>query len=121
MSTEEIIKDEAIPKENLETKSETVVEPKKTKPIVVQKSVTEETKPLIYIGPTVPGIARNNQVFTNGELPKELTVKIEEETAIKALIIDVDQLAKADQQIKKENTALNVFYKKALRHLKKGE
>lgn len=87
----------------------------------IKQPVIEKKEPMIYIGPTIPGIARKNQVFIAKEVPKELRVKMEKEPAIKALIVTVSQLAKANQQIKIENTALNVFYKKALKHMKKGD
>ena len=81
----------------------------------------QQKEPKIYIGPTIPGVARNNQVFEGGVLPKALTEKKETIPAIGALIIPVSKLGTADQQLRIENSTLNVLYKKTLDAIQKGE
>lgn len=96
--------------ETTETATETKVAP-----------VQQIAEPKIYIGPTIPGVARNNQVFEGGILPSALTEKKKEIPAIGALIIPVSKLASADMQLRTENSNLNIFFKKTLDAIQKGE
>lgn len=83
--------------------------------------VQQIAEPKIYIGPTIPGVARNNQVFEGGILPNSLTEKKGEIPAIGALIIPVSKLATAEMQLRTENSNLNVLFKKTLNAIQKGE
>lgn len=67
--------------------------------------------PLIYIGPTIPGVAKENTVYNNG-LPETLSKKAEEVPAIKALIIPVEKLAAASVELAKPGSALSIVYNK---------
>lgn len=76
------------------------------------KPAAPETCPVIYIGPTIPGVAKENTVYSNG-MPEALAAKAEEVPAVKALIIPVEKLAVASAELKNPGSAMSVVYNKA--------
>lgn len=70
---------------------------------------------VVYVGPTIPGVANHNAVFNNG-LPKGMQDAIEKEPAFKNLLVPVAQLAAATGDIANKRGATYVFYEKALNY-----
>lgn len=75
---------------------------------------------LVYVGPTIRGIAVENTVFKNG-LPEELKKKVEEVPAMKSLLVGVDNLAKVKAAMNREGSAESLCYKKILESIEKGD
>ena len=81
--------------------------------------VKETTAPVVYIGPTIPGI-----VMTNTLLKKqgtELAQKCEKMPELNTLLVPVADLAKARKELETEGTPANICYKKAVEHLARKE
>ncbi len=90
----------------MSTKTETKTETKATE---------KETKAekVVYVGPTIPGVASHNTIYNNG-LPKELTDAQDKEPAFKALVVPLSALSNALREINGKTGATYVFYEKAL-------
>jgi hypothetical protein len=91
-------------KETTETETKTVAKAAKT------KSETVET--VVYVGPTIPGVASHNTVFNNG-LPQGVTDAIANEPAFNNLLVPVNGLAAALSDIANKRGATYAFYEKA--------
>lgn len=70
---------------------------------------------MVYVGPTVMGVATHNQVFNNG-LPDGLKDAMEKEPAFKSLVVPVGSLAAVGNDIANKTGAAYVFYEKALNY-----
>lgn len=70
---------------------------------------------MVYVGPTVTGVATHNQIFNNG-LPDGLKAAIEKEPAIASLIVPISELAAANQSINTKTGATYVFYSRVLKN-----
>lgn len=87
-----------------------------------KKTVTEEVKEptsaiqpepgvVVYIGPTIIGVASHSTVFNNG-LPETLKAATEREPAFKGLVIPVSRLAAALKEIETKSGATYALYVK---------
>ena len=89
-----------------------------------KEAVTEEKKEpeqLVYVGPTIVGVAVQYTVYKNG-IPNSLSKAIAEVPAIGCLVLPVSQLAEAMKKITKKQGALYTQYQNALLYkTKKGE
>lgn len=75
-----------------------------TEPVAVEKKI-KETQTLVYIGPTIIGVASHGMIFNNG-ISDTLKVATEKESAFKGLVVPTQSLATAllDLQNKKGAT-----------------
>lgn len=94
-------------KEGLAEDTGAKVEKTAPKQVTVKKAVTT----VVYIGPSIPNIAKQGTVFNNG-LPEALTEKAKEIPAINTLIVPVERLAQANAELAKEGSALNILFSK---------
>lgn len=94
-------------------KEETAVLKKETAGGRAEKSGKQET--VVYVGPTITGVAARNQIFNNG-LPDGLKEAIEKEPAIASLIVPISELAAANQSINTKTGATYVFYSRVLKN-----
>jgi hypothetical protein len=76
-------------------------------------------KPVAYIGPTVQGIVIRGTIFSNG-LPKALKEEIRDKPFLNSLIIPINNLTTAQAELRKENSPINIFYKKAIEYVNEG-
>lgn len=89
---------------------ETIAPAQEKKPVrATKEKKVEETK--IYIGPTIPGIVKGNMIFKNG-IPAALEKKAKELPAIGSLIIPISELARANAELRKSDSALETIFKK---------
>ena len=90
--------------------TETVAEPTADK-----KAMQKHTEPVVYVGPTVPGVATRNTVFNNG-LTQELKDAQDKEPAFKGLVVPVSSLATATNDIASKRGATYTFYERAAKY-----
>ncbi len=69
-------------------------------------------KKVIYMGPTIRGVAVQGTVFEDG-IPPELQKIAVHERAVNALIIPVKDLPRANRELATAGSALDILYKKA--------
>lgn len=87
----------------------------KEKEVAEKKNLKVKPEPLIYVGPTLLGVANHNTVFHQG-LPKEIQIAIEKEPAFKNLLIPIRRLALASDEIANQRGAIYTCYKKVLNY-----
>ena len=83
------------------------------------KKNMEKKETVMYIGPTISGVVKQNTVFNNG-LPKGLIELQEKMPIVKSLIVSTSQIAEAKNKVQSKGSALNVIYNKVLSYVKGG-
>lgn len=66
---------------------------------------------VVYIGPTIENVVSKNIVFNNG-IPKYLNDEIEKQPLIKNLIVPINQLASARNELRNPESTLSIVYGK---------
>lgn len=74
-----------------------------------------QAETLVYVGPSILGVAYHNTVFNNG-VPQELQTAMDEEPAFKNLLVPIGQLAAVGSDIANKRGAVYIFYEKALQY-----
>lgn len=85
----------------------------KTKTTQARASAKPET--VVYVGPSILGVAYHNTVYNNG-LPQELQDAIEKEPAFRNLLVPISQLSAVGNDIANKRGAAYIFYEKALQY-----
>lgn len=80
-----------------------------------QAKAAAKPETVVYIGPSILGVANHNTVYNNG-LPQELQDAIEKEPAFKNLLVPISQLAAAGNDIANKRGAAYTFYEKAMQY-----
>lgn len=78
---------------------------------LIPTSQPKEVEALVYVGPTIVGVASHNTIFNNG-LPDNLKVAIDKEPVFKGLVIPVNRLADALKEIETKSGATFSLYEK---------
>jgi len=86
-------------------------ETKARKTAAKQSTAKTESGTVVYIGPNIPGVAKQGTVYNNG-LPGALMEKAKEIPAINALIVPVEGLARANAELARGGSALSIIYNK---------
>lgn len=81
----------------------------------MSKKAVAKQETVVYVGPTISGVASHNTVFNNG-LPQSVQDAITKEPAFKNLLVPVSALAAATSDIANKRGATYVFYEKALNY-----
>lgn len=76
-----------------------------------EAKVVVKQEAMVYVGPTISGVATHN-LFLNNGITEELKKAIEKEPAFANLIVPMSALAEASKEIDKKSGATYVFYKK---------
>ncbi|MCD8294679.1 MAG: hypothetical protein LUE27_05525 [Clostridia bacterium] len=76
------------------------------------KSDTNTNETLVYVGPTVVGVAQRNTFFTNG-VTRALQDAMDKEPAFRSLVIPLSKLVAAQNDISNKRGSTYVFFKKA--------
>ncbi len=63
----------------------------------------------MYLGPTVPGIVKENEIF-NGELPKEAEDRAMKDKHFARLFVPMDEVMGARQKMQVEGSVLSIAY-----------
>lgn len=77
-------------------------------------------KNLVYIGPTIPGVAYNGTTYIDG-LPEALEDKFKEIPALRQLLVPPSGWPDAQEQLKAQNGRLYIAYKMVQEYIRKGE
>lgn len=78
---------------------------------VVEKVMKKEIKQIIYVGPTIPGVIKNNTIFNNG-VGDRVTERIKQQPELRGLLIDINNLSDAQRQIALKKGAYYSLYSK---------
>lgn len=84
-----------------------------------QKAAITRPQTVVYIGPRIPGVTTPYAVYNNG-LPETLLRLSNKSAAIKALIIPVNQLKQALEDIKNPSSIYAIHYKQILKQMLGG-
>ena len=66
-------------------------------------------KQKMYLGPTVPGVVKENEIFI-GELPKEAEDRAKMDRHFARLFVPMDEVMEARQKMQAEGSVLSVAY-----------
>lgn len=84
-------------------------------PKVASTATKTVPQSVVYVGPSILGVAYHNTVYNNG-LPQELQAAIEKEPAFKSLIVPISQLSAVGSDIANKRGVAYIFYEKALKY-----
>ena len=77
-----------------------------------QKKTTPATGPVVYCGPTIPGVAVQYTTYTTGT-PAALAEAIKEKPVLGGLVVPLDQLPEVRRQFHAGNGRYYTLYRKA--------
>lgn len=86
-----------------------------TKAKTTQTKASAKPETVVYVGPSILGVAYHNTVYNNG-LPQELQDAIEKEPAFRNLLVPISQLSAVGNDIANKRGAAYIFYEKALQY-----
>lgn len=78
-----------------------------------------EVKPVMYLGPTIRGVALHGRVYRNG-FTKAITEKMEEIPAFKQLFVPIGELSRAQKELQDTGSAIYVCYEAVSKEVKKA-
>lgn len=78
---------------------------------LAETPTAQNTGTMVYIGPDIP-VAKQFTTYNAG-LPDALKEEMEEHPFFRALVIPVENLAKAGAELAREGSALSVLYRRA--------
>lgn len=76
------------------------------------KKTAQATGPVVYCGPTIPGVAVQYAVYTNG-IPAALAAHIEKKPAFSGLVVSLDELPDAMKKLRGGYGHIYQLYRKA--------
>lgn len=71
---------------------------------------------LMYMGPTITGVAKRGTVFKDGILPRKAQECIAELPQMERLFVEVDKMPEAVRELRKKQSALGVIYNQVESH-----
>lgn len=91
----------------------TITEPveEEVRALIPTAQPNKEVETLVYVGPTIVGVASHSTIFNNG-LPDNLKAAIDKEPAFNGLVIPVNRLAGALKEIETKSGATFSLYEK---------
>lgn len=80
----------------------------------VAEAVETDTKPKMYVGPTIPGVGIQNRVYT--EIPEGAASLIVEHPEFGNLFIDIEEYPKANRMLRERTGYIFSAFSKALEY-----
>lgn len=77
------------------------------------KTEKQSNNTLVYIGPTITGVVKEGTAFTSG-LPESLKDMMKENPLLNRMVVSVNNLAEAMNEVRDSGSALNAIYNKIL-------
>lgn len=77
-----------------------------------QKKTTQATGPVVYCGPTIPGVAVQYTTYTNGT-PAALAEAVKEKPVLGGLVVPLDKLPEVRRQFHDGAGRYYTLYRKA--------
>lgn len=77
-----------------------------------QKKTTQATGPVVYCGPTIPGVAVQYTTYTNGT-PTALAEAVKEKPVLGGLVVPLDKLPEVRRQFHDGAGRYYTLYRKA--------
>lgn len=96
-----------------ETKKNNIISNEK-EPGVVQTTL-KDMETVVYVGPTIAGIASHGTIYNNG-LPEGLKKAIEKEPVFRGLVVPTANLAKAINDLQTKSGVTHTLYNKVLNY-----
>lgn len=96
-----------------ETKKNSIIPAEKE--AEVTKITPKEPETVVYVGPTIAGVASHVTTYNNG-LPKGLKTAIEKEPAFRGLVVPLANLAKAIGDLQTKSGVTHTLYNKVLNY-----
>lgn len=78
----------------------------------------EAVKTVIYIGPSIAGVAATGTVYRNGLTP-QLQKAVEEMPALNMLLVDVGKVVQARSSLRDKSSGMSICYRKAEEYAEK--
>lgn len=75
----------------------------------IVKKKEEQKSNVMYIGPTIPGVARYSTVYKNGVLPEKLKECIKEFPAMARLLVKIEDMPEAVKKLNEKNSVLSTI------------
>ena len=99
-------------KAKAEVKTEPVIEAEEVKAEAPVKEMKQEQKEnIVYLGPTITGVARHSEVFEDGVLPVKAQKSIAEFPMMERLFVKISEMSDAVKELRKEQSVLSTIYK----------
>lgn len=89
------------------------------KETAAEKGKKKEPEKLMYVGPTIPGIAIQNTVYT--EIPKSAAEAFKEEPQMRNLFVPILKYPAAEESLRKGKGYIFSAYSKALEYKENKE
>lgn len=88
-----------------------------------KKNTKQETpktakEPVIYIGPSIVGVATKGTVYKNGLTP-QMEKAVEELPALNTLLVEIGKITQARKNLKNKESAVSICYAKAEEYARK--
>ena len=83
-----------------------------------QKTNIESPKPVIYLGPTVPGTSLERYKVFKGGLPENIKQIADKIPAVKRLIVDTKEMAEIERKIGDKTTVFAHAFAEIINHNK---
>lgn len=97
-------------KEEVKGNENTAKTTAETKPTKRTKAAQQQEEKMIYLGPTIRGIAMKGTVYVGG-IPKIFEDAIKAYPVIKELLVPISQIVEANRMLSDPNSAISTFYK----------
>ena len=75
-------------------------------------------EPVIYIGPSIVGVATKGTVYKNGLTP-QMGKAVEELPALNTLLVEIGKITQARKNLKNKESAVSICYAKAEEYARK--
>ncbi len=99
-------------KAKAEVKTDPVAEAEEVKTEAPVKEVKPEKKEnLVYLGPTITGVARHSDVFEDGVLPERTQKCVADFPMMERLFVKISEMPDAVKELRKEQSVLSTIYK----------
>lgn len=99
-------------KAKAEVKTEPVTQTEEVKTEAPVKETKQEQKEnIVYLGPTITGVARHSEVFEDGVLPDKAQKSIAEFPMMERLFVKISEMPEAVKELRKEQSVLSTIYK----------